>query len=50
MKLHDIIRTKTDLPNIPKWSEGTIIFVYRDGVYEVEFIINGETITETIIL
>lgn len=50
MKLHDTFTTTTELPNIPKGTEVTVIHIYTDNVYEVECTINGETTTQTISL
>ena len=48
MQNHDIVTIKIDLPNIPKGTKGTIVYTYAVWVYEVEFIINGKSILETL--
>jgi hypothetical protein len=45
---HTIVILKEDINKIPKGTKGTIIFEYSKGVYEVEFIINGKSVTETL--
>jgi hypothetical protein len=49
MDEHKIVVLKTEINGIPTGTTGTIIFEYSKGVYEVEFIINGKSITETLV-
>jgi hypothetical protein len=44
-----MIVLKTEVNGIPIGTKGTIIFEYSKGVYEVEFIVNGKSITETLV-
>jgi hypothetical protein len=48
MNEHDVIILKTDTDGIPRGTKGTIVFVYSNGVYEVEFMVNGKSVTETL--
>lgn len=43
---HKIVTLKEDLKGIPAGTKGTIIFEYMTGVYDVEFIVNGESVIE----
>jgi hypothetical protein len=44
-----MIVLKEDYRGIPKGTKGTIVFEYRyGGQYEVEFIVNGESLIETL--
>ena len=45
---HRIIELKTNINGIPKFAKATIIFEYSKGVYEVEFMVNGESFTFTL--
>lgn len=45
---HKIITLKDDLKGLLKGTKGTIVFEYSTGVYEVEFIVNGKSVTETL--
>ena len=45
---HRTVELKTDLNGITKGTKGTIVFVYSNGVYEVEFLLNGKSFTLTL--
>jgi hypothetical protein len=45
---HKIVVLKEDTNGIPKGTKGTIVFEYCIGVYEVEFIVNGKSVIETL--
>ena len=45
---HRIIELRNDLNGIPKGTKGAIVFEYSIGVYEVEFLVNGKSVTETL--
>jgi len=46
---HDIVIAKLKIRNIPKGSSGTVVYVDHDwGAYEVEFIVNGSPVVETV--
>jgi hypothetical protein len=45
---HKVVEIKSDFNGIPKGTKGTIVFEYSVGVYEVEFMVNGKTVTETL--
>lgn len=50
-KQHAIIKTTEKIKNIPKGSIGTIVYVYRYcQAFEVEFIINGKSVVETLLI
>lgn len=47
--LHKIVKLNTnEIKGIPKWTKGTIVFEYSTGVYEVEFMVNGKSVTEVL--
>lgn len=48
MKEHDIVETIVDIPNVPKNTRGTIVLVYNETTFEVEFVINGINYVETL--
>lgn len=41
MQEHDTIVSTRQIESVPKNTPGTIVFVYDEGVYEVEFSLNG---------
>jgi hypothetical protein len=43
-----MIVLKTDINGIPKGTKGTIVFDYGRDTYEVEFILDGKSRTETV--
>jgi hypothetical protein len=43
-----MIVLKTDINGIPQGTKGTIVFDYGRHTFEVEFIINDKSVTETI--
>jgi hypothetical protein len=45
---HQMIVLKTDINGIPQGTKGTIVFDYGRHTFEVEFIINDKSVTETI--
>lgn len=45
---HRIVILKEDTNGIPRGTKGTIVFEYSTGVYEVEFIVNGKSVMETL--
>ena len=48
MNEHDIVQIKRKVNNVPKNSSGTIIHIYNETAFVVEFIINGINYIETI--
>jgi PKD repeat protein len=45
---HKIVFLNAEINGIPTLTKGTIVFEYSTGVYEVEFTVNGKTVTETL--
>lgn len=45
---HDLVRLNSNYDEIPSGSEGTIVYSYTDTLFEVEFYLNGSTITRTV--
>jgi len=48
MNEHDVIILKNGINGIRTGAKGTIVFVYSIGVYEVEFMVNGKSVTEVL--
>lgn len=46
IKEHDIVTTKVDIKNIPAGINGTVVHIYDDSHFAVEFLINGKNIVE----
>lgn len=49
INVHDIVTLKNATENVPAKSSGTVVYEYCKGVFEVEFIVNGRSICETLI-
>lgn len=45
---HDLVRLNSNYDEIPAGTEGTIVYSYTDTLFEVEFYLNGSTITRTV--
>lgn len=43
MKEHDIVVLETDIIEAKKGTRGTIVHDYGTGMYEVEFIVDGQS-------
>ena len=49
IKLHDTVKLLFAIKNIEEGTEGTVVHIHKNGNYEVEFIIEGKNILETVL-
>lgn len=47
-KEHDIVVSKFELNDVPKNTNGTIVHIYSDFAYVVEFLVNNKSIVKTV--
>ena len=48
-KEHSIVYAKFDLTDVPKDTSGTVVHVYSESAYVVEFIVDGKNIVKTVL-
>ena len=49
IKLHDTVKLSVAIKNIAEGTEGIVVYIHKDGDYEVEFIIDGKNTVETVL-
>jgi len=47
-KEHDVVYLLEELPDVKKGTKGSIVHIYNDNSYEVEFIVKDKSILKTL--